>query len=67
MSIFGLGGAIKKKKLSDSKRDFLDAVTEYRTSHPRISEREAEETIIKIQMVNPVQFERLVRTARGKL
>jgi hypothetical protein len=66
MSFLGIGGAVRKKKLSYAKVDFLDAVTEYRKHYPRVSEREAEENVIKIQMVNPTQFERLVKNARQR-
>jgi hypothetical protein len=67
MSFFGLGyNVVRKKKLSESKRNFLDAVTEYRQHHPRLSEREAEEWVIRLQTIDPNQFERLVRNARER-
>lgn len=66
MSIFGMGGAIRKKKLSEGKRDFLDVVNEYRHHRSMISELQAEEEVIKLQITNPVQFQKLLREARQR-
>jgi hypothetical protein len=55
----------KKTGISQGKREFLDAVMEYKKTHKFITEREAEESVIKMQLINPRAYDLLVR--KGKV